>query len=289
MVIEGIDTGDVEMRLVDAIRAVDAEFVRPEFLDVPADLVCPLDRNVFVGENGSTKLVAGFVCEDGRVFGVGEARIRVDVREEVFDVVFEIVDDGPVRVELLHERIYRRSGAADVDPAEAKEVEFAAVIVVVVVNQGCEDAQTVFAGLVDGPVDRIKCGLVEYVQLRFHREWIANTDAEGLGSDCVSTHRHECVHDFDHTALRRIRGIERRIKRLAFGWDNILVQPEPVHIPARTCPALAAEVEIAALSSDIAVAKKLFVDRLDVVFEDLTGDGCKGSIDRELLRQFGNL
>ena len=51
--------------------------------------------------------------------------------DHMLDVVFEILNNGWVRVELLHERLdFGRVGAADVYPSEAQEVELSAVIVV---------------------------------------------------------------------------------------------------------------------------------------------------------------
>ena len=80
VVVEGVYARDLEMRLIDAVGAVNAELVWPEFFNVLAYLVRPFDWDVLVAEEGPAQLVAGRVGKDNRIFGVREARVRVDVR-----------------------------------------------------------------------------------------------------------------------------------------------------------------------------------------------------------------
>jgi hypothetical protein len=57
---------------VDAICAINGEFAGPQRADVREDFVRPGCGDVFVAKGGTAEFVAGFVGEDGRVFGVGE-------------------------------------------------------------------------------------------------------------------------------------------------------------------------------------------------------------------------
>ena len=125
-----VDAGDGEVGRVEAVGAVDDEFVRGEGFDVAGYFGAPGGGHVLVAEDGAAELVAGFVGEDCGVFGVGEVCVGVEVREEVMDVGFEVGDYGGVGVELLDQRGDRRGGGGDVDAAEAEEGEFAAVVVV---------------------------------------------------------------------------------------------------------------------------------------------------------------
>ena len=130
MVGHDVDAGQREGRSVDAVGAVDDEFLRREFLDVRGYFGRPGGGHVHVAEDGAAELVACFVGEDGGVFGVGEVCVGVAVGEEVVDVGFEVGDYGGVGVELLDEWGDGRGGGGDVYAAEAEEGEFAAVVVV---------------------------------------------------------------------------------------------------------------------------------------------------------------
>ena len=87
--------------------------------------------------------------------------------------------------------------------------------------------------LVNGPIDRIERRIVKHAQGWFQGKRVANADAEGLGSDGVSTHRNKSVHDLSGTAFGRIRCVVGSIKRLSSRWNDILVEPEPVWIAVR--------------------------------------------------------
>ena len=63
---------------------------------------CPFHRHVLVAKYWTTELVARLVCEDGRILRVGEAGEAVPVGDEVLDVVFEVLDNYFVVVELHH-------------------------------------------------------------------------------------------------------------------------------------------------------------------------------------------
>ncbi len=117
----------------------------------------------------------------------------VDMIDQMLDVVLEILDNGRIRVELLHEGIdFRRVGAADVDPSEPQETKLSSVVVVlersacgaseadgvvyVVVHQGSHDAQTVLTRLEHGPIDGNKGLLVVLPERRHKTQWVAHTD-----------------------------------------------------------------------------------------------------------------
>ncbi len=67
MVRVDVDRVDAKMGFVHAICAINNEFMWCQGLYERADLFSPLIRNPHVAEYGSTKLVAGLVCEYCRV------------------------------------------------------------------------------------------------------------------------------------------------------------------------------------------------------------------------------
>ena len=71
MVGEDVDGGDVEVSFVDAIGAVNNEFVGCKSLDEGGYFRRPGHGYVLITEDGSAKLVTCFVCEDSGVLGVG--------------------------------------------------------------------------------------------------------------------------------------------------------------------------------------------------------------------------
>ena len=102
MVREDINGRDSEVGFVDAVGAVNNQFLRRHRLDERCNFLGPGIGYVQVAERRATQLVAGLVHSDGGVLGVGEAGVRVFVSEKVADVIFEIGDDGGVGVELHH-------------------------------------------------------------------------------------------------------------------------------------------------------------------------------------------
>ncbi len=102
---EDIDLRHGEVGFINAISAVDDEFVRGEGFDQGGDFLGPGVGNVHVAEGGAAEFVAGFVHGDGGVLGVGEAGVGVFVGEEVGDVVFEVLDYGCVGVKLHYEGV----------------------------------------------------------------------------------------------------------------------------------------------------------------------------------------
>jgi len=82
MVREYIDTRNVQMSSVNAVRSINSEFLRPKSLDVRRDLTRPVCGNVFVAEGRAAELIAGFVGEDCGVFGVGELCESAQVKLE---------------------------------------------------------------------------------------------------------------------------------------------------------------------------------------------------------------
>ena len=91
----------------------------------------PFPWDVQVAKSGPAKLIASLVCKDGRIFSICQSSIRVDVSNEMLNIVLEVLYNSRVVVELLHCRIKTtRVTAGDVDPTESQEIEFSAVVIV---------------------------------------------------------------------------------------------------------------------------------------------------------------
>jgi hypothetical protein len=79
MVTIDIHFWDTEMSCIDAISAINDEFMRAELLDVLGDFLRPGDRNIFVSEFGTTQLVTCLVGKDGGIVGIAHTGVRVAV------------------------------------------------------------------------------------------------------------------------------------------------------------------------------------------------------------------
>lgn len=133
MVRKQIDRLHSQMRTIHPIRAVDKKLLGRELLDILGDLAHPRHRHVHVAKDGPTELVAVLIGEDGRVVGIAEIRIGVDMREERVNVRFERGNDIGVGVELLDLRGGRVGGLGEVEAGPAEEVVFSAVVIVLCV------------------------------------------------------------------------------------------------------------------------------------------------------------
>ena len=100
MVRKDIHYRNSKMSLVNAIGPINDQLLRSKRLDKGGDFLGPRVRYVHVPEYGTAKFVAGLVHGDCGVFGVGEASVAVSMGEELFDVVFEVLDYGGVGVKL---------------------------------------------------------------------------------------------------------------------------------------------------------------------------------------------
>lgn len=65
----------------------------------------PLIWYVHVSKDGAAELISRFVGIDGGVIGVAQSSVRVDVRNELLHVAFEVVNDDWIGVKLLNSRI----------------------------------------------------------------------------------------------------------------------------------------------------------------------------------------
>lgn len=100
---DDVDCLDWEVVLVDAVGAVDDEFLGRELFNVCGYLGGPGDGHVHVTEDGTAELVACLVGKDCGILCVSEVRVGIAVREEGMNVVLEVGDYGGVCVELLDE------------------------------------------------------------------------------------------------------------------------------------------------------------------------------------------
>lgn len=123
-----------KMTAVHPIRAINKQLVRGQFLHVGANFTHPVNRHVHVAPYRTGELIAALIGENGRVFGIGQVRVSVDVREKCVNVGFEGRYDGVVCVELLDEGAGGVGGLGEVEACPAEEIIFPAVIVVL----GCQ-------------------------------------------------------------------------------------------------------------------------------------------------------
>ena len=131
------------------------------------------------------------------------------------------------------------------------------MIVVVVIDQGCKNAQTVLTSLIDRPVHRSESSIVEHTQGWFEGQRIPYTHAKGLRAYGVSSHRHESVHNFSDPTLSRVGCVERRIEWLSCWRNHVFVQSKPVHIGSRCSPSFAAQLELSTRTDNIAIPYEL--------------------------------
>lgn len=93
-----------KMCLVDTVRTIHNKLLGSECLDMLSNLLGPGHRDIFVAKLDASQFVASLVGEDGWIFGVRQAGILIAMGQEVANVVFEIVDDSSVGVELHDKR-----------------------------------------------------------------------------------------------------------------------------------------------------------------------------------------
>ena len=149
----------------------------------------------------------------------------------MLDVVLEILNDCRVVIEL-HDLYWDHGsvGRRHVKTTESQKIEFAAVVVIIVVDEWRHNPDAMFPRLVDCPVDRIKSLLVVDPQGRHDTERVAHAYSERLTSDSLGSHGLKGIHDFGNPAKCWIACIERGVEWLASWWDNVFVETKPVHI-----------------------------------------------------------
>lgn len=93
------------------------------------NLLCPFVWDPHVSENRTTKLITGLISNNRGIFGICEARELVGAGKDHFDVVFEVVNDGLVSIELHDLRI---SGvvSGEIKSSPAEEGVFTTMVVI---------------------------------------------------------------------------------------------------------------------------------------------------------------
>ncbi len=69
------------------------------------DLGRPFYRDVLIPRARASEFIAGLVRKNGGILSIGQSCVWVHMSDQMFDVVFEILDNCPVDVKLLHERV----------------------------------------------------------------------------------------------------------------------------------------------------------------------------------------
>ena len=126
--------------------------------------------------------------------------------KEMLDVVFEVLDDTGVGIELRCLGWGRKTAAFYVKACEAEEVEFASMIVIlgisvfqpeklhmgmyVVICQRRNDPQPMLPSLEYSPINTLKCLLIIHPQSWHKAQGVSNTDAQCLTSDQLRAHRY---------------------------------------------------------------------------------------------------
>ena len=133
-----IHTWKAQMSFVNPIRAVDAKFMRGELFDIRADFFRPRSGDIAILLDGSAQFVARFVRKNRGIFSIRKAGVGIDVRDQMMDILFEIIDESSVVIELHDFSIDRvrftAHGGSQVNTSPTEEDEFPAMVVIVVVD-----------------------------------------------------------------------------------------------------------------------------------------------------------
>lgn len=180
------------MSLVHAVRAIYDEFLGSQTFDELRDFLGPFNRYIFTTNYWATEFITSLVSKNCRIFGVCEASVRIFVGQKMLYIVFKVLNDSFIGVELHDKRGIVT--CREVETSEAQEIILSTVVVIlfplvsvcrrnscpihsdfhirllvktsnemvahIIVDQWRHDSQTMLACLIDRPVYGIKCLLI---------------------------------------------------------------------------------------------------------------------------------